>query len=116
MSYCVFNCIVHVACPQTEIVENPQSVLGYAGRRVSFKCTVKVPNHILWYLNEQTLPSKPVPPYRASISWSVNWTSILTVDASAQTNNTVVICRTINLVTLQYWNSPGVQLTVQGEL
>ena len=108
----------HVACPQTVIVENPQSVLGYAGIRVSFKCTVKAPNRILWYLNDQTLPSKPVPPYRASIilSWSVNRTSILTVDASAQTNNTVVFCRALNFETLQYCNSPVVQLTVQGEL
>ncbi len=88
----------------------------YTNERADFKCVVRRTEGVIWFLNDTSLPRDPVEPFMArveSIWYSHNFTSILTMDASPETDHTRIVCQVFN--GFEGYNLPTIILSVQGK-
>ena len=106
------------------ILSPPETTVGYVGHRMSFNCAVPVGYDISWFLGDSHQRSNLLTevPYRAATLRldqpinPTNLTSILTINASNQTNNTLIICRASSLDGIHMTDSDGVYAIIQGTM
>ena len=93
--------MLHVYGNWPVILEPPVDVVGYVGHDAVFSCTVDNHYWLFWFLTGYLNSSHDLqgPPYEARterIHTTLNLpnvTKLLTIKASAETNNTVVFCQ-----------------------